>query len=46
MKAMSVSISEKYKLLDEETIKLLKLLPKDQRTKKVGLIKRDDKTLS
>lgn len=46
MKAMSVSISEKYKLLDEETIKLLKLLPKDQRTKKVGLIQRDDKTFS
>ena len=46
MRAMSVSISEKYNLLDEETIKLLKLLPKDQRTKRVGLIQRDDKIYS
>ena len=31
MKAMSVSISERYKLLDEETIRILKLLPKEQK---------------
>lgn len=46
MRAMSVSISEKYKLLDDETIKILKLLPKDQRTRKMGLIQRDDKEFS
>lgn len=46
MVAMSVSISEHYKLLDDETIQLLKLLPKDQRTRKVGLIQRDNKEYS
>lgn len=46
MRAMSVSISEQYGLLDDETIKLLKLLPKDQRTRKIGLIQRDDKDFS
>lgn len=46
MRAMSVSISEKYNLLDDETIKILKLLPKDQRTRKMGLIQRDDKEFS
>ena len=42
MVAMSVSISEKYNLLDKETISLLKLLPKRDRTKKVGCIQRDN----
>jgi len=46
MRAMSVSISEKYGLLDDETIRILKLLPKEQRTKRVGLIQRDDKNFS
>ena len=46
MKAMSVSISERYKLLDEETIQILKLLPKEQRTKKIGLMQRDSKEFS
>jgi hypothetical protein len=46
MKAMSVSISEKFNLLDDETIRILKLLPKDQRTKRVGLIQRDNKVYS
>ena len=46
MKAMSVSISERYNLLDEETIRILKLLPKDQRTKKIGLMQRDNKEFS
>lgn len=46
MRAMSVSISEKYGLLDKETIQLLKLLPKEERTRKVGLIQRDDKAYS
>ena len=46
MKAMSVSVSERYGLLDAETIQLLKLLPKDQRTRKVGLIQRENKEYS
>ena len=46
MNAMSVSISEKYELLDKDTIELLKLLPKEQRTRKVGLIQRDNKEYS
>jgi hypothetical protein len=46
MKAMSVSISEKYGLLDDETIRILKLLPKEQRTKKIGLLQRDNKEFS
>lgn len=46
MRAMSVSISEKYGLLDEETIRVLKLLPKEQRTKRVGLLQKDDKDYS
>lgn len=46
MKAASVSLSERYGLLDDETIKLLKLLPKEKRTKKVGMIQRDDKLFS
>lgn len=46
MRAMSVSISEKYGLLDDETIRVLKLLPKDQRTKRVGLLQRDNKEYS
>lgn len=46
MRAMSVSISEKYGLLDDETIRILKLLPKEQRTKKIGLLQRDNKEFS
>lgn len=46
MRAMSVSVSEKYGLLDEETIRVLKLLPKEQRTKRVGMLQRDDKNYS
>lgn len=46
MVAMSVSISEKFKLLDDETIRVLKLLPKEQRTRKIGMIQRDNKLFS
>ena len=46
MRAMSVSVSERYHLLDDETIRILKLLPKEQRTKKVGLLQRDSKEYS
>lgn len=46
MVAASVSISEKYNLLDDETIQQLKLLPKEKRTRKIGLLQRDDKLFS
>lgn len=44
--AASLSISERYKLLDKEIIEELKLLPKEKRTKRIGLIQRDDKHFS
>lgn len=46
MKAMSVSISERYNLLDKSIIERLKRMPKEQRTREVGLIQRDDKEYS
>ena len=46
MKAMSVSISERYNLLDKDIIERLKRMPKEQRTKQVGLIQRDNKEYS
>lgn len=46
MKAMSVSISERYNLLDQSIIDKLKRMPKEQRTKAVGLMQRDDKNYS
>jgi hypothetical protein len=46
MKAMSVSISERYNLLDKSIIERLKRMPKEQRTREVGLIQRDDKDYS
>ena len=46
MKAMSISISERYGLLDKETLDVLKLLPKEERTRRVGLIQRDNKEFS
>lgn len=46
MTAASVSVSEYYHLLDEETIRVLRLMPKEARTKKMGLIQRDDKEFS
>lgn len=46
MKAMSVSISERYNLLDQSIIDKLKRMPKDQRTRAVGLMQRDNKEYS
>ena len=46
MLAASVSLSERFNLLDKETIELLKLLPKEKRTRKVGMIQRDNKEFS
>ena len=46
MSAASLSISERFKLLDNEIITQLKLLPKENRTKRIGLIQRDDKIFS
>jgi hypothetical protein len=46
MKAMSVSISERYNLLDKPIIERLKRMPKEQRTREVGLMQRDNKEYS
>lgn len=46
MKAMSVSISERYNLLEQSIIDKLKRMPKDQRTRAVGLMQRDNKEYS
>lgn len=46
MVAASLSISERFHLLDEKLIEQMKLMPKEQRTRQVGLIQRDDKEFS
>lgn len=46
MVAASLSISERFKLLDQKLIEELKLLPKEKRTKRVGLLQRDNKVFS
>ncbi len=46
MRAASLSIAERYHLLDDKLIQQMKLMPKDQRTRKVGLIQKDDKEFS
>jgi len=46
MVAASLSISKRFQLLDDALIEQLKLMPKSERTKKVGLIQKDDKIFS
>lgn len=46
MNAASVSVAERFQLLDNDTIQQLKLLPKEKRTRKIGLMQRDDKEFS
>lgn len=46
MVAASLSISERFKLLEPGIIEELKLLPKEKRTKRVGLLQREDKIFS
>jgi hypothetical protein len=46
MVAASLSVSRRFQLLDNETIEQLNLLPKKERTRKVGLIQKDDKIYS
>lgn len=46
MVTASLSISERYGLLDKKLIDELKLLPKEKRTRRIGLIQRDDKDFS
>ena len=41
MSAASVSVCERFSLLPKSEIEKLKLLPKDQRTRKMGLLQRD-----
>lgn len=42
----SVSVSESYKLLPKEVIEQFRLLPKEKRTRKMGLLQRDDPEFS
>jgi len=46
MVAASLSISKRFQLLDDALIEQLKLMPKSERTKRVGLIQKDDKIYS
>lgn len=46
MVAASLSVSKRFQLLDNDTIEQLNLLPKKERTRRVGLIQRDDKIYS
>jgi len=46
MVAASLSVSKRFQLLDNETIAQLNLLPKKERTRRVGLIQKDDKIYS
>lgn len=46
MVAASLSVSKRFQLLDDALIEQLKLLPKKERTTRVGLLQRDDKIYS
>jgi hypothetical protein len=46
MNAASLSLSERFQLLPKETIEELKLLPKDKRVYRTGLIRRENKEFS
>ncbi len=46
MVAASLSISKRYHLLDDDVIQQMQLMSKDQRTRKVGMIQRDNKEFS
>jgi len=46
MSAASLSVSERYHLLDQSLIDELKLMPKEVRTKKVGCLQRDNPEFS
>jgi hypothetical protein len=46
MVAASLSVSKRFQLLDNDLIEQLNLLPKKERTRRVGLLQRDDKIYS
>lgn len=46
MEAASVSVCEHHHLLDDGTIQILKLMPKEKRTVEMGKMQRDDKEFS
>lgn len=46
MQSASLSVSRRYKLLPEELIERLERMPKDKRTKEVGLMQRHDQDFS
>lgn len=46
MQSASLSVSRRFHLLDDDLLDQLERMPKDKRTKKVGLIQREDKVFS
>ena len=46
MAAASVSVAERFQLLDDATIQQMKLMSKDKRTRQMGLLQRDNKEFS
>lgn len=46
MRSASLSVSRRFHLLDDRLLDQLERMPKEDRTKKVGLIQRDDKEFS
>ena len=46
MQTASLAISERYHLMDDVRLEQLRNMPKDQRTREVGLMQRDDKEFS
>lgn len=46
MQQASLSVSRRFHLMDDSKLDILERMPKDKRTKEVGLMQRDDKVLS
>jgi hypothetical protein len=46
MQQASLSVSRRFHLMDDSKLDILERMPKDKRTKEVGLMQRDDKILS
>lgn len=46
MQSASLSVSRRFHLIGDEILDRLELMPKDKRTKQVGLMQRDDKVFS
>ena len=46
MQSASLSVSRRFKLIPDDRLDILERMPKDKRTKAVGLMQRDDKVFS